>query len=93
MAEFPTTPLLGTYNAIVMVNWIHAIEPDRLQAAVEKYVSRHLARGGSLVLDTVQDPAYTYNHDIQRLSPPGAATDHLGRYSRHREVWLIRRSL
>lgn len=87
VSEFPATRLVGTYNAIVMVNWIHDIAPEQLHQAVGDCFSQHLALGGSLVLDTVKDPAYTYNHDIQRLAPPGAVTRHLGRYSRNRDVW------
>ena len=91
--DFPAKRLVGTHNAIIMVNWIHDIEPEQLRLAVGDLFSAHLAPGGSLVLDTVQDPTYTYNHDIQRLAPPGAVTDHLGRYARNRDVWFIRRSL
>ena len=90
--EFPRARLAGTYNAIVMVNWIHEIDPEPLRQAVASYFVQHLHAGGRVVLDTVDDPAYTYNHDIQRLAPPGAVTDHLGRYARHRDVWVLRKT-
>lgn len=89
--EFPEAQLSGEYNAIVMVNWIHEIEPSTLRQAVHRYFEQHLRHGGCLVLDTVRDPAYTYNHDVRSLAPPGALIDRLGRYARHRDVWVVRR--
>lgn len=90
--DCPTTPLLGEFNAIIMVNWIHEIAPDRLQTAIHEYFADHLKGGGGLVLDTVQDPAYTYNHDVHTLAPSGAVVDHLGRYARSRDVWMLRKN-
>jgi hypothetical protein len=88
--DFPGATLTGRYNAIIMVNWIHDIDPETLREAVALYLSSHLRPLGALILDTVQDAAYTYNHDIQRLAPPGVHITHLGRYSRHRDVWALR---
>ena len=90
--EFPEAPLSGEYNAIIMVNWIHEIEPDRLGRAVHAYFAEHLRDGGCLILDTVQDPAYTYNHDVRTLAPPEAIVDRLGRYPRGRDVWVVGRA-
>jgi hypothetical protein len=90
--DCPDTPLAGEFNAIVMVNWIHELGPDRLRAAIHDYFAHHLKDGGGLVLDTVQDPAYTYNHDVQALAPAGAVIDHLGRYARRRDVWMLRKN-
>jgi SAM-dependent methyltransferase len=87
--EFPSDHLDGRWDAIVMVNWIHAVEPARLTDAVAGYFERHLEPGGWLVLDTVPDPAYTYNHDVHALAPPASAINRLGTYSRGREVWAL----
>jgi hypothetical protein len=65
--------------------------PDRLRAVIHDYFDNHLVYGGGLVLDTVQDPAYTYNHDVQSLAPRGAIIDHLGGYARSRDVWMLRK--
>jgi SAM-dependent methyltransferase len=89
--EFPVAQLSGEYDAIIMVNWIHDIEPSILRQAVHGYVAAHLRHGGCLVLDTVQDPAYTYNHEVSSLAPAGARIDRLGRYARNRDVWTVRR--
>ena len=88
--EFPRTPLTGVYHAIIMVNWIHEVETGALRSAVQTYFSRNLRDRGRIVLDTVEDPAYMYNHDIHTLAPPGASVDHLGSYPRGRHVWVVR---
>jgi SAM-dependent methyltransferase len=89
-SEFPGDPINGRYDAIVMVNWIHQIDTERLREAIHACMSRNLRSGGAVVLDTVQDPAYMYNHDVRVLAPPGSTIDHLGGYARGRHVWVVR---
>ena len=89
--EFPGGPLPADYNAIIMVNWIHEIEPARLRQAVHACFADHLRAGGCLILDTVRDSAYTYNHDVRTLAPPEATVDRLGQYPRGRDVWAVRK--
>jgi SAM-dependent methyltransferase len=88
--EFPREQLTGVYNAIIMVNWIHQVDPDILSRAARAYAAQHLRPGGALVLDTVDDAAYEHNHDIRSLAPPGAAIEQLGEYPRGRRVWVVR---
>lgn len=90
--DFPKALPSGAYNAIIMVNWIHEVDPDQLREAIDAYFTRYLRPGGSVVLDTVDDPAYTYNHDVQRFAPAGAVTVHLGRYGRNRDIWVLQKA-
>jgi len=78
------------YNAMIMVNWIHQVDPDVLRRAAHAYAAQHLRPGGALVLDTVDDSAYEHSHDIRSLGPPGAAIEQLGEYPRGRRVWVVR---
>lgn len=87
--DFPRTPLVGVYNAIVMVNWIHQVDQETLARAVHTYAAAHLLPGGAVVLDTVDDPAYDYNHDVRALAWPGASVGQIGRYARGRHVWVL----
>lgn len=89
--DFPSSTLPGIHDAIIMVNWIHEIDPDRLAGTLQRYFADHLSPGGLILIDTVADPAYTYNHDVQRLAPAGAALEHLGQYPRSRDVWVLRK--
>ena len=88
--DFPRTELVGVYNAIIMVNWIHQVDPDTLSRTVHQYAATHLRAGGGIVLDTVDDPAYQYRHDIHALAPAGSAIEHVGEYARGRHVWVVR---
>jgi SAM-dependent methyltransferase len=88
--EFPGDQLTGAYDAIILVNWIHQIDAATLRQAVHACMAHNLRPGGGLVLDTVDDPAYMYNHDVRVLAPPGSTIDHLGAYARGRHVWIVR---
>ena len=87
--EFPSSHLYGEHDAIVMVNWIHAIAPAVLEDALHLFARDHLRPGGCLVIDTVADPAYTYNHDVRALAPPEVTIERIGAYPRGREVWAL----
>ncbi len=87
--DFPHSHLADSYDAILMVNWIHQVPAEPLAAALRSYFAAHLRPGGVLVVDTVQDPAYTYNHDVAALAPPGAIVEHLGRFERQRDLWAL----
>jgi cyclopropane fatty-acyl-phospholipid synthase-like methyltransferase len=87
--DFPEAALDGRYHAIVLVNWIHEVAPERLRTALRAYYAAHLEPGGAIIVDTVRDPAYTYNHEIEALAPSGAMVLHLGRFARQRDVWAI----
>ena len=86
---FPADSLVGRYDAIVMVNWPHQFEAPIVRQAVADYVRDHLQPGGALFIDTVQDPAYRYNHRIEDVTPDGCLATKIGEFARRREVWTI----
>lgn len=65
---FPNDKLEGRFDAIVMVNWLHHIEPSILEVHIRNVFSHHLEAGGELVFDVVSNPAYRYNHDWKQLT-------------------------
>jgi len=88
--RFPDGTLTGRYDAIIMVNWIHNICPDVLRNSIEGFTQRNLADNGKIVLDTVSDREYKYNHDISALTKNIKCHLHkLGCYQRGREVYVI----
>lgn len=90
--EFPGTPLKGGSDGIVMVNWIHHVAPDMLRRKIGEYFGGHLLPGGEIIIDTVQDQSYKYNHDIAYLTAGIAATvTRIGEYHRQRETWSIKK--
>jgi 2-polyprenyl-3-methyl-5-hydroxy-6-metoxy-1,4-benzoquinol methylase len=88
--HFPDSDISGKYDVILLVNWIHHIEPYILKSKIEEYYNDHLLETGSLILDTVQHPEYRYNHDVGYLTKDtNARVIKLGDYERQRQVWLI----
>lgn len=87
---FPDSSLSGTYDVVVLVNWIHLIEPSVLKSAIAAYFSSALSEEGVIIIDTVQDPEYKFNHDIGFLTDGiKARVNKLGDYERQRQIWLI----
>jgi SAM-dependent methyltransferase len=90
---FPDSPLTGKYDVIVLVNWIHHIDPVILKSRISFYFENALNPGGDIIVDTVQDPEYRFNHDIVMLTGGlSSVVKKLGQYERAREVWLISKS-
>jgi SAM-dependent methyltransferase len=87
--RFPRDPLAGRFDAVIMVNWPHMVDADTLQPALFACVRDHLTPGGVLIVDTVQDRTYRYNHSIDRLAPGGSVVTKLGEFDRQRELWAI----
>jgi SAM-dependent methyltransferase len=85
----PADTLPGRFDAILMVNWPHECAAASVRGAVESFVRDHLNPGGAVVIDTVQDRAYRYNHRIDDLTPDGCVASKLGDFARQREVWEI----
>jgi SAM-dependent methyltransferase len=89
---FPDSPLTGKYDVIVLVNWIHHIEPSLLKSRVASYFNNNLNEGGVIIIDTVQDPEYKFNHNILFLTDGiNANVSKLGDYERRRQIWLIKK--
>ena len=90
--HFPGSPLPNKYDVIVMVNWIHHIEPSILKSKIEEYFNQSLNEKGIIIIDTVQHPEYQFNHDINYLvNSIKSTTDKLGDYDRNREIWAIKK--
>jgi SAM-dependent methyltransferase len=90
--DFPEGSLNGRFDVITMVNWIHHIEPVVLKKNIEQYFRDNLVAGGEILIDTVQDNAYRYNHNIEFLTGGIQCTVfRIGKYARQREVFAIKK--
>jgi SAM-dependent methyltransferase len=91
--NFPDDELRGQYNLIIMVNWIHHISPPLLKKKLFLFAHENLFRSGEIIVDTVQDKSYEFNHDIRSLVENVKCTvARIGEYHRQREVWAIKKS-
>jgi SAM-dependent methyltransferase len=90
--EFPGSPLKGQVDAIIMVNWIHHVPPPLLKTKIDDYFLNNLLPGGEIIIDTVQDKEYKFNHDIGYLVKDiNAKVNKLGDYERQRTIWAIKK--
>jgi len=90
--DFPESNLDGRVDVITMVNWIHHIEPVTLKKNIERYIRDNLVAGGEILIDTVQDPAYRYNHNVEFLTGGVQCKGfRIGEYARRREVFAIKK--
>jgi hypothetical protein len=72
-----------------MVNGPSELDAETARTAIGTSVGQHLNPGGIVVVDTVQDPAYRYNHRIEDLTPEGCTATTWGSFPRRRELWQI----
>lgn len=90
---FPQDSIHERFNIIVMVNWIHHIDPDTLRSKINKYYSDNLENTGSIIIDTVLNEKYKHNHNINFLtSDINSKNLLLGRYENGREIWIINKA-
>lgn len=84
--------LEGNYDAILLVNWIHHIDPLTLRIYITQYFKFNLQPGGMIVVDTVADKAYKFNHDIKYLSGElDCSLVCIGSHENNRKVWAIKK--
>jgi SAM-dependent methyltransferase len=87
--EFPGS-LAGSHDVLILVNWIHHVETDVLANAIARYATDNLQADGEIVVDTVSDPTYRYNHSIDALTGQLECTvSELGTFAHGRRVWAI----
>ncbi len=88
--SFPESTLEKRADVIILVNWIHHIEPSVLKEQLSEYFSNNLLTDGCLIIDTVGDREYTHNHNIDFLiSGLKCELIKIGDYKRQREIWSI----
>lgn len=66
--DFLVDDLSGQFDAIVLVNWIHEIEPTSLKEAVDKLFTKNLRANGVILFDVLDSPGYRYSHSVEEIS-------------------------
>jgi SAM-dependent methyltransferase len=94
LLNFPREYPGGKQDVIVLVNWIHHIPPTILNGAIRKLFTCNLNDNGEIIVDTVQNPQYKFNHQIGSLSNiEHSSVTKIGNYENNREVWAIRKCI
>lgn len=66
--DFLGDDLSGQFDAIILVNWIHEIEPAALKGSIDKLFSKNLRADGVIVFDVLNGPGYRYSHSVVEIS-------------------------
>ncbi|HEY5588582.1 MAG TPA: class I SAM-dependent methyltransferase [Candidatus Paceibacterota bacterium] len=87
---FPIDQIEGKFDVIVLVNWIHNIEPEILKSKLSDYFQINLNRNGMIIIDTIQNNEYKYNHKVNFLAENLLCEiNRIGKYENQREIWEI----
>lgn len=91
--DFLADDLTGQFDAIVLVNWIHEIDPAALKGAVDKLFTKNLRTNGVIVFDVLDSPGYRYSHSVEEISGnlPGEIIP-LGDFDFSRRVFALQRT-
>jgi hypothetical protein len=90
--DFLADQLNGTYDVIILINWIHDIKPIILKSKIEGFYEWNLNDGGYIIFDTLSTSGYTYKHDVNYLSETiGTEIKLLGQFHHGRNVWVIKK--
>ena len=88
--DFTNDSLKGKYDVIIMVNWPHVINEKILKDKISIIFNKNLNNLGFIIIDTVADENYRYNHDINLI------TDNLicdvckiGEFKPGRTIWKV----
>lgn len=85
--DFLAEKAIGSYDVIIMCNWIHNISPLVLKEKVDSLVQSNLKIGGELVFDVVDNESYQFNHSVESLQRDlPVKVKVLGRYEYGRQV-------
>jgi hypothetical protein len=89
---FPDDSISDRYDVIIMVNWIHNIEPEILNIKIRDYFHNNLIVGGIIVIDTVNHEGYKYYHNIDKIAE-GLLCEFslIGHYEYNRKIWSIKK--
>jgi SAM-dependent methyltransferase len=88
--SFPEARLDGGFDAVIMVGWLHGIQPDPSKAGITGIFRDHVNPGGCLVIDTVSKVGYPYRHDADfLLGDLGGTVKQIGVYPCGRRVWKV----
>jgi len=88
--NFLSDSIKGRFDVIILCNWIHEIEPPILKEKLTLLFEQHLNQGGELIIDTLENPSYAFNHDISTLTNRLNCTKKLlGKFEYGRKVYSI----
>lgn len=65
--NFPNDALSGQFDVVLLVNWIHTIEPEVLLPKLQEYFDNNLKLGGYMIVDSAGHANARFNHNFSEL--------------------------
>lgn len=91
--DFLADDLSGQFDAIILVNWIHEIDPAALKGAIDKLFTVNLRTSGVIVFDVLDGPGYRYSHSVEEIGRNlPCKILHLGDFDFSRRVFALERT-
>jgi SAM-dependent methyltransferase len=88
--SFPGEGLDGLFDAVIMVGWLHGIQPGPSKAGITRIYRDHVSPGGCLIIDTVSKDGYPFRHEADfLLGDLGGVVDQISAYPCGRRVWKV----
>lgn len=89
---FPIDSINGKFDVILLVNWIHNIEPYIIKEKVSEYFHQNLSVHGLIIIDSVNHNGYKYYHKVQEIIIGlDCSIEKIGSYECNRELWAIKK--
>ena len=88
--DFINDNLIDKHDVIIMVNWPHIINEKILGEKFSILFNNNLNKSGFIIIDTVNDENYRYNHDINLLTQNLNCDVHkIGEFNPKRIIWKV----
>lgn len=88
--DFINDNLIDKHDVIIMVNWPHLISEKILREKFSILFNNNLNKSGFIIIDTVSDENYRYNHDIYLLTQNLSCDVHkMGEFNPKRTIWKV----
>ena len=90
--SFPDSNLIGNFDIIIVVNWIHSFDNKIIKAKFIEYFTNNLSINGMLIVDSVNNPNYRYYHDFTNyFAHLNCVVREIGEYQSGRKIILIQK--
>ena len=91
--DFTKDNLAEKCDAIVMVNWIHNIDPGLLRKRVTELFGNNLKNDGVLIFDVIENEKYRFNHNVEYLTQDVTGEVNLmGPYQYGRTIVILKKN-
>lgn len=93
--DLKTDRVTGKFDAVIMINYVHNINPDEFKQIIRRIYYENLNSLGEIIFDTVSFKAkqYPFNHDANHLvNDLDGSLVLIGRYEFGRSIYSLKKN-